>query len=201
MKTAARRLAAVWLCAALHAPAGAATDGAPLHEKFDALVREGFDRPDAALRELQSLDPAVAAAADRRGWMLAQGTVLAQSGRDAEAQAWRDALLRHAHEHRDAQAEAAAMLVGAISAQTAARFDRAAPLAQSALDTLRNDCPGLSEAAAAGAVPAAANGNRMRPPHRMAGDAGAAAVRVPQGPVGQRHRSGTLGTRPGGALG
>jgi diguanylate cyclase (GGDEF)-like protein len=115
-----------------------------LGEQIDAWVRRGFDRPDEALAALRALDAAHASPpAVRRALLQARGTVLAQSGRDDEAAAWVAALLAHAQTYRDPQAEAAASLVRALAAQTAGRLDLAAPLAQSALDTLRAACPSM----------------------------------------------------------
>ncbi len=129
-------------------PAAAAQPS--LEEQIDAWVRRGFDRPDQALAALQALDAADAAPpAVRRALLQARGIVLAQSGRDVEAARWVAALQAHAQTYRDPQAEAAASLVRALAAQTAGRLDLAAPLAQSALDTVRAACPTMPDGVAA----------------------------------------------------
>ncbi len=152
--------------AALASQADAAAEQAALaqgelEERIDAWVRRGYDLPDQALAALRALDVGDAAPpAARRALLWARGAVLAQSGREAEAQQWVRALQAHARAHGDPQAEAGANLVRALAAQNAGRLDLAAPLAQSALDTLRANCPampdGLSIAAPGGAAAAAA---------------------------------------------
>ncbi len=141
-----------------------AAGAASLDEQIDAWVRRGYDQPDRAIAALQALDGADAATpATRRALLLARGMVLAQSGRDAEAQQWVTALRAHAQTYHDPQAGAAANLVLALAAQNAGRLDLAAPLAQAALDALRAQCPALPDgtlppapgAARAGAADAA----------------------------------------------
>ena len=142
-----------------------------LDEQIDRWVRRGFDQPDRAVAELQLLDGAAAMPAARRALLLARGTVLAQSGRDAEAQPWVTALRAHAQTYRDPLADAAADLVLALAAQTAGRLDLAAPLAQAALDTLRKQCPAMPDGtlpAAAGAAAASADGAASACDHRAA---------------------------------
>lgn len=128
----------------------AAADGQPsLDELADIWVRRGFDQPDRALAALQALDggPAVSPV-DHRTLQLARGMVLAQNGRDAEAQHWVVALQAHAKVYRDPQADAAASLIRALAAQTAGRLDLALPLAESALETVRASCPGMPDGSA-----------------------------------------------------
>ena len=131
-----------------------------LASQIDLLVRQGFDRPDAALAALQALDAGDAAPPeDRLALLQARATVLAQSGRDAEVQPWLTALHAHGALHGDARADASAKLVRALAAQTAGRLDLAAPLAQAALDALRAGCPAMPDghtAADATHAPAAA---------------------------------------------
>ncbi|MGL6113367.1 MAG: diguanylate cyclase domain-containing protein [Rubrivivax sp.] len=136
-------LGALWLAHA--ALAQTSVDG-----QVDVLLRQGHDRPDAALAALQALDGPEVTTASKRLLLLARGIVLAQSGRDAEAMGWAGALRTRARSHDDAQAEAAASLVQAAAAHNAARLDAAATLAQTALDGLQPYCPPLSEGAAAG---------------------------------------------------
>ena len=164
----ARRVAACatlasWLVAGIASAAAADASAAAvrperpaqaaLDEQIDTLERRGFDYPDEAVAALQALDDGAAdTPAARRALLLARGMVLAQSGREAEAQALVDALQAHARGYRDAQADAAANLVSALLAHTAGRLDLAAPLAQSALETARALCPPLAEGGTA-AVP------------------------------------------------
>jgi diguanylate cyclase (GGDEF)-like protein len=162
----ARCTVAAWLLALLAGIAAAQDVEAPgaaaqaaLEEQIDVLVRRGYDRPDQALLALQSLDNATAAPLSaQRALLLARGMVLAQSGRDAEAQVWVTRLLAQADAHLDLQADAAANLVRALAAHTAGRLDLAAPLAQASLDKLHAFCPGMPEPTrAAAVVPAAAS--------------------------------------------
>jgi diguanylate cyclase (GGDEF)-like protein len=115
--------------------------------RLDALLRLGHDQPDAALEDLRQLAPAAADSDAQRALLLARGTVLAQSGRDAEALGWAGALRSHAHQQRDGQATSAAMLVQAIAAHNAGQLDVAADLARKARDGLQPYCPPLSEPA------------------------------------------------------
>jgi len=115
--------------------------------RLDALLRLGHDQPDAALEGLRQLAPAAADSDAQRALLLARGTVLAQSGRDAEALGWAGALRSHAHQQRDGQATSAAMLVQAIAAHNAGQLDVAADLARTARDGLQPYCPPLSEPA------------------------------------------------------
>ncbi len=91
-------------------------------ERIDALLRLGHDQPDAALAELRTLEPPPGDIGAQRLLLLARGMVLAQSGRDSEAQGWAGALRTHARTQRDAQAEAAAELVKALGAHNAGRW-------------------------------------------------------------------------------
>ncbi|MBS1178007.1 MAG: hypothetical protein H6R06_2419 [Proteobacteria bacterium] len=119
-------------------------------ERIDALLRLGHDQPDAALAELRTLEPPPGDIGAQRLLLLARGMVLAQSGRDSEAQGWAGALRTHARTQRDAQAEAAAELVKALGAHNAGRLDVAAGLARGARDGLQPYCPPLSEQAVNG---------------------------------------------------
>ena len=113
-------------------------------EQIDFWLRRGYDFPDQAVAALTALDvdqpPAV-----HRALLQARGVVQAQSGRDAEAERWAEALQAHAVAQRDPQAEAAARLVRAQAARTAGRLDLAAPLAQQAVDMLHAACPGMPD--------------------------------------------------------
>ena len=141
--------------------------------RIDALLRLGHDQPDAALAELRTLQPPDDKDAQRLV-LMARGMVLAQSGRDVEAQGWAGALRSHAHSQRDAQAEAAADLVKALSAHNAGQLDVAAGLARAARDGLQPYCAPLGETAVQGmrrsvAVETAAlPGPEARCDHRIA---------------------------------
>ncbi|MBK6865232.1 MAG: diguanylate cyclase [Ideonella sp.] len=151
--------AALWLAAAASALAAEALpDGASLAEQIDHWMRVGYDAPDEAVAALSRLDADRLATtpALRRALLQARGVVQAQSGRDAEAARWADALQAHAVAHQDGQADAAANLVRALVAQTAGRLDLAAPLAQQAIDSLRSACTGLPDGTAAPAAAPAA---------------------------------------------
>ena len=137
---------------ALGAPAqaiGPPAEGASFDERVDHWLRKGYDWPDEAVAELEKLRPLATTPAGTRTLLQARGVVQAQSGRDAEARRWADALQAHAVAHKDAQADAAANLVRALSAQNEGRLDLAAPLAQQAIDTLRTACPGLPDGSSA----------------------------------------------------
>jgi diguanylate cyclase (GGDEF)-like protein len=135
---------AAWL--ALGASAEQAFD-----ERIDALLRLGHDRPDAALAELRTLQAPAGDVGAQRWLLLVRGIVLAQSGREVEAQGWAGALRSHAHGQRDAQAEAAADLVKALGAHNAGQLDVAAGLARAVRDRLQPYCPPLGEPASHGA--------------------------------------------------
>ena len=120
-------------------------EGASFDEQVDHWLRKGYDWPDEAVAQLEKLRPLAATPAGARTLMQASGVVQAQSGREVEARRWADALQAHAVAHQDSQADAAANLVRALLAQNEGRLDLAAPLAQQAIDTLRNACPGLPD--------------------------------------------------------
>ncbi|HMO45358.1 MAG TPA: GGDEF domain-containing protein [Rubrivivax sp.] len=134
--------------AALAGAAGAQT--AAFEQRIDALLRQGCDRPDAALAELQALQPAAQDPAAARLVLLARGIVLAQNGRDAEAQRAAAALQAQAEARRDRQAAAGAHLVQALTAHNAGRLDVAASAAAQARDALQPDCPVLAREAGQG---------------------------------------------------
>jgi diguanylate cyclase (GGDEF)-like protein len=137
-----------------------------LERTIDELLRQGYDRPDQAMAALQALELPDDPVAATRLLLLARGMVLAQNGRDAEALGWAGALRTHARSQHDAQAEAAASLVQALSAHNAARLDVAASLAQATLDGLQPYCPPLRDGATsrqrigAGVDPAVARGGQ-----------------------------------------
>ncbi len=148
-----RGLVCAWLRQALAAwlvlmtlAAPAAAKGA-FADTVDGLLRQGYDRPDAALSGLQALEGAASDPGAQRLLLLARGMVLAQSGRDAEALAWVEALRAQSNGIRGDQAEAAANLVQALTAYNAGRLDVAATLARAALDGLQPHCPALSDGA------------------------------------------------------
>jgi diguanylate cyclase (GGDEF)-like protein len=143
--------ATLWL-ALLHAPAMAVAEsevamerpGKTVDEQIDHWLRRGYDYPDQAVEALTALDVGQPPAM-HRALMQARGVVQAQSGREAEAARWADALHAHALAAHDPQADAAANLVRALVAQTAGRLDIAAPLAQQTVEALRAACPGLPD--------------------------------------------------------
>ena len=120
--------------------------------------------------------------ADDRGaqrlLLLARGMVLAQSGRDAEAQGWAGALRTHARSHRDGQAEAAAELVKALVRTMPAGWTWPpawrAPRAMACSPIARRSASRRSTACAAPPWPnrrLARGGGALRSPHRLAGAA------------------------------
>ncbi len=114
---------------------------------IDGWLKHGYDRPDEAIAGLRAMDPGDAATnAQRIALLQARGLVLAQSGRTADAQQWIDAL-DALHEPR---ADAGAMVIRAMLANTAGRIDLGEPLAQSALATLRTACPAMPDGSAQG---------------------------------------------------
>ncbi len=133
--------------AGLAAVALAASAQGGFNSRLDALLRLGHDQPDAALAGLRELSPSAGDSGAQRALLLARGTVLAQSGRDAEALGWAGALRSHAQSQRDGQATAAATLVQALAAYNAGQLDVAADLARTARDGLQPYCPPLSEPA------------------------------------------------------
>ena len=146
------------LCTAASVPAQHAFEA-----QVDALLRQGYDRPDAALSELRRIEAADGDVAAARLLLLARGMVQAQSGRDEAAQGWSGALRTHAQQWRDGQAEAGASLVQAMSAHNAGRLDVAASLARAARDALQPYCPEIAKAVGApmpGGVVAHAEGPR-----------------------------------------
>ncbi|HYN60971.1 MAG TPA: GGDEF domain-containing protein, partial [Rubrivivax sp.] len=121
-----------------------------LPERIDKLLRQGYDRPDAALAALQALDLPHADAATEGQLLLARAWVLAQSGRETEAMGWAGALRTHASRRGDTQSEAAASLVKALVAYNAAQLDVAATLARQARDGFQPYCPALGDEATPG---------------------------------------------------
>jgi diguanylate cyclase (GGDEF)-like protein len=148
MKATFRRLCCALASAAL---ASGAAAQASFDERIDTLLRLGHDQPDAALAGLRQLQPPPGDVAALRLQLLARGMVLAQSGRESEAQGWAGALRTHAREQHDAQAEAAADVVKALAAHNAGQLDVAAGFARSARDALQPFCAPLGERHAPGA--------------------------------------------------
>jgi diguanylate cyclase (GGDEF)-like protein len=173
-----RRAAPRWLARAAGLVLGCTVVSALAQGAFeaqiDALLRQGYDRPDAALAELRQIEAAEGDVAATRLLLLARGIVQAQNGRDEATQGWSGALRSHARQWRDGQAEAGASLVQAISAHNAGRLDVAATLAGAARDDLQPYCPELAKAS--GAMPqhatvAGADGLHVAPArcdHRIA---------------------------------
>jgi diguanylate cyclase (GGDEF)-like protein len=130
------------VCAAAPAMAQSAFEA-----QIDALLRQGYDRPDAALVELRRVEAPEGDVRAQRLLLLARGIVNAQNGRDEAVQGWSGALRSHAQRWRDSQAEAGASLVQAMSAHNAGRLDVAASLARAASAALQPDCPEIAKAA------------------------------------------------------
>jgi diguanylate cyclase (GGDEF)-like protein len=130
------------VCAAAPAMAQSAFEA-----QVDALLRQGYDRPDAALAELRRVEAPEGDVRAQRLLLLARGIVNAQNGRDEAVQGWSGALRSHAQRWRDSQAEAGASLVQAMSAHNAGRLDVAASLARAASAALQPDCPEIAKAA------------------------------------------------------
>ena len=146
--TARAWMRAAWLAAVGLALAAGARAG--IGQRIDHLQRQGYDRPDAALAELRRLPIPEGEVAASRLRLLAAGIVAAQSGRQAEAQRWADALHRQARRQHDDQAAAAAGLVQALLAHNAGRLDVAAAGAGKVRDALQPYCPVLARAAGPG---------------------------------------------------
>jgi diguanylate cyclase (GGDEF)-like protein len=166
-------LAAVWLFAVAACSAALAAPAAPyvrdpFEEQVDAIARDGFERPAAALAALQRLPQALPSASpnERRVLLQAMGSIEAQAGGAARANAIADELLLLAHD--DASARAAANLVRAQVAENAGQGDLAASLAQSALTVFERGCPSAGPAPASASASAPAPANTARCDHRSA---------------------------------
>ena len=127
-----RRLVAAGLLAL--AAATPAIAGEDWQARLDHWVRQGFDRPDAALAALQRDE----AWADTPEWarLTAQGSVLARDGqgdRDARALAIAERLRALAQRHDERLALAGAQLIDALRFERQGRFELAASHAREAL--------------------------------------------------------------------
>ena len=135
-----------WLAATLlvWATAATATHGPTAddwQEQLDHWVRLGFNRPDAALTELQR----DSSWADVPEWarLTAQGTVLAVDGqgdRDARALAIAERLRTLAQRNDERLALAGAHLVDALRFERQGRFELAAPHAREVLTEYNSAC-------------------------------------------------------------
>lgn len=115
----------------------------PFEEQVDALVRDGLEHPAQALESLQALQRTHTAAPDAQRVLLQGiGSVQAQSGATAQATAVADQLALLAPADAGGRTLAASNLVRAEAALRLGHLDVAAALAQSALPTLRANCPG-----------------------------------------------------------
>jgi diguanylate cyclase (GGDEF)-like protein len=152
---------------ALAAPAAPYVRDA-FEEQVDAIARDGFERPEPALAALQRLPQAAPTASpnQRRVLLQAMGSIEAQAGRAASANAIADELLRLARDDASGRAAAAANLVRAQLAENAGQGDLAASLAQSALTVFERGCPAARSAPAASSAPASADA--LRCDHRSA---------------------------------
>ena len=152
--------------------------GASAQERFDAridaLLRLGHDRPDAALAELRTLQPPADDIGAQRLLLLARGMVLAQSGRDAEAQGLGRRLAHARAQPARRPGRSRGRAGEGAGAHNAGRLDVAAGLARAARDGLQPYCPPLSEPAVDGmrssavAEPAALPETAAHCDHRIA---------------------------------
>lgn len=135
---------ALALAALVAAPAkagGALYSAGSFDDRIDLVVREGFDRPDAALMRLDALAAeAGASPAGRRAMLQSRGMIEAQAGRTAQAGEHADQLLSLAKRSGDPLAAAASALVRALVAETAGQVDVAAALARPAIDVFQAGC-------------------------------------------------------------
>lgn len=145
------RLALAALSVALLAGAGgalAARVHAPYRpdafaDQVDALVNEGFERPEKALLALHSLPAAhIGSTDEQRVLLVAAGSIEAGTGGVARAGAIADKLLALAPDDPTGRLLAASNLVRALVAENAGQLDVAAALAQSALPAFHAGCPG-----------------------------------------------------------
>lgn len=118
-----------------------------LDDRLDALVREGYDHPDEAVRRIRQLSAASPELPPRRV-LQALGIVLGQAGRVTDAGALAERLLALSREQQDPQAAASSNLVRAVVAETAGQLDVAAALAQSASSVFESACPRTAPPAA-----------------------------------------------------
>ena len=116
--------------------------------QVDALVRDGFERPDQALAALKQMQQQHTAPDERRALLLAIGTVDARAGATIEAGALAEQLLALAPDDPSGRALAASNLVRALIADNAGQLDVAAALAQSALPAFQAECGGSGGAPA-----------------------------------------------------
>jgi diguanylate cyclase (GGDEF)-like protein len=133
-------LAVLVLVAALVPAAAHAEPQHDAQERLELLVRQGYDRPDAALQSLQALHPIPGDTAAERAWWLARGLIEARAGRAAEAQASAGHLGSLRESRDDPMAAADAELVRATADDQAGRLERAADHAQAALSTYERLC-------------------------------------------------------------
>jgi diguanylate cyclase (GGDEF)-like protein len=124
----------------------------PFGEQVDALVRDGFERPTAALAALGALQKEHPDSPDvRRELLLAIGSVEAQTGGAAHAAQIAEQLLSLSPDDPSGRAVASSNLVRALAAENASQLDVAAALAQSALPAFLAGCPTNATASAVGA--------------------------------------------------
>ena len=136
-------LCSVWLAGAADAAEGPAFVRDPLHVQIDALVRDGLERPAAALALLGTLRLQHADEPDaQRALLEAMGSIEARTGGAVRAGAIAEQLLTLAPADPLGRNVAASNLVRAQVAETAGQIDVAAALAQSALPAFQAGCPG-----------------------------------------------------------
>ena len=126
------------------------------HERLDALVNEGHDHPARALADLQSIQATRnLSGVEQRALLFSIGAVQAENGRAGEAAAMADRLLAMQADDPTGRLLAASNLLRALVAENAGRLDVAAALAQSALASMEEGCPGATSAEDRGSLPCA----------------------------------------------
>ena len=188
---------------------GVLTLGASAQERFDErvdeLLRLGHDQPDAALAELRTLEPPPGDIGAQRLLLLARGMVLAQSGRDSEAQGWAGACVRMRARSATPRPRRLPNWSRRLARTTPAAWTWQLGLARGARDGLQPYCPPLSEQAVNGmrstavAEPAGLPEAPVRCDHRAAWQrlAPAAAPCHRYRGLGRCHPACALGARPG----
>ncbi len=132
------------------APAAAAMPGehyqsGSFEDRIDLLVRDGFDRPAAAIARIEALAAEQhESPSNRRVALQARGMVEAQAGFAAEAEARAQDLLGIYLHTDDPLAAAGAALVRALVAETGGQLDKAASFARPALGVYQLSCAALT---------------------------------------------------------
>jgi diguanylate cyclase (GGDEF)-like protein len=141
----ARTLAGAVLLACCGLAGAVPTARGGFGDLVDALVRDGYERPEQALAGLQLLDREHAPTGDEHRILLqAMGSIEARSGATARAGAIAEQMLALAPDDPSGRMQAGSNLVRAQVAETAGQLDVAAALAQSALPVFRAGCGGTN---------------------------------------------------------